>query len=133
MPTKLPDDLFQIALGVVLGDASLYKTKTQGTKIKIEQGYKHQFYVEELCLRFQSWTFFKIPYVCIAKTGPRSGKAKSYSFRTFAHPAFDFLWELFMLSGKKTYKPGTIQQYLNPLGCAIGLLTTGLCITEATK
>lgn len=125
LPMTLPENLTQIALGITLGDATLYKTKTEGTKMKIEQGYKHKLYVEELCLLFKDWTFYKNPYVYVAKTGPRSGEVKSYFFRTFAHPAFDFLWDLFMISGKKTYKPGTITKYLNPLGLCYWIADDG--------
>lgn len=116
LPRKLPAHLTQIALGVVLGDATLYRTKHGGTKFKMEQGYKHRAYVAELCDAFKDWTFYQEPYAYMAKTGPRAGQVKSYAFRTFAHPAFDFLWDRFMVSGKKTYVPGTIAQCLEPLG-----------------
>jgi hypothetical protein len=116
LPAKLPSHLTQIALGVALGDASLYRTKYAGAKLKIEQGYKHYAYVTELCNAFKDWTFYKEPYAYIGKTDPRTGQVKSYGFRTFVHPAFDFLWDSLMTSGKKTYVPGTLLQYLEPLG-----------------
>lgn len=74
LPNKLPNMLFQIALGMVLGDASLYKTKKEGTKLKMEQGYKHKTYVEQLCKVFKDWTFYKEPYAYVAKKGKREGE-----------------------------------------------------------
>lgn len=101
LPQNLPPALFQIALGITLGDGSLYKTKHQGSKLKFEQGYLHKAYVEKLCVFFKAWTVYTKPYVYFAKKGVRSGLPKSYGFRTLSHPAFDVLWNLFMLSGKK--------------------------------
>lgn len=50
---------------------------------------------------------------------------KSYSFRTFAHPAFDVFWELFMVSGKKTYKAGTILKHLDAIGLSYWIADDG--------
>lgn len=125
LPAQLPENLFHVALGLILGDASLYKTKTEGTKIKIEQGYKHKTYVEHLNVLFKDWTFFKEPYAYIAKKGKRQGQIKSYSFRTFAHPAFDILWNLFITSGKKTYQTGTVTKYLNGIGLSYWIADDG--------
>ena len=82
----------------------------------MEQGYKDRAYVAELCDAFKDWTFDQEPYASMAKTGPRVGPFKSDAFRTFAHPAFDFLWDRFRVSGQKTDVPGTIAQCLEPLG-----------------
>lgn len=64
---QLPNMLFQVTLGVVLGDGSLYNTKKEGAKLKLEQGYKHKAYVEHFCLIFKDWTFYKEPSGIILK------------------------------------------------------------------
>lgn len=122
---KLTNMLFQVTIGMVLGDASLYMTKMEGTKLKMEQGYKHKKYVEELCSLFKDWTFYKEPYAYVAKKGKMEGEIKRYSFCTFAHPAFYIFWELFIVSGKKTYKAGTILKYLDSIGLSYWVADDG--------
>jgi hypothetical protein len=46
------------------------------------------------------------------KSGPREGLIKSYSFRTFTHPTFNAIWDLFMVMGHKMVQPGFITLYL---------------------
>ena len=125
LPSQLPPALFQVSLGLLLGDGSLYKTKTEGAKLKIEQGALHKTYVETLCSFFREWTFFPQPYAYIPKKGPRAGQILSYSFRTFAHLAFNPLWSLFMESGKKTYPKGLILNPLEALGLCIWVADDG--------
>jgi hypothetical protein len=49
--------LFDICVGSLLGDATLYVAKKKGAKIKFEQGYKHKAYVQDLWTLFKDWTF----------------------------------------------------------------------------
>lgn len=116
-PNELPKDLFDICVGSILGDSTLYAAKKDGAKIKFEQGYKHKAYVEELWTLFEKWTFYEAPRVSIRKTGKRAGQDYSYYFRTFAHPAFRPLKDIFLdENNKKVYKAGTIIKHLSPLG-----------------
>ena len=133
-PKKLPDHLFQVALGMTFGDNTLYNTKKEGTAIKIEQGYKNKKYIEELFTLFKEWTFRTHLYEYIPQKGKHMNKVKSYSFKTFAVPAFDFLWEFFIKTPrkgwapskcKKTYTPGTIEKHLTAVGFSYWIADDG--------
>jgi hypothetical protein len=65
--------LFDICVGSLLGDATLYVAKKKGAKIKFEQGYKHKAYVQDLWTFFKDWTFYVEPKVSIRKKGKRAG------------------------------------------------------------
>lgn len=67
LPSFLPKQLFEVCIGILLGDATLYKTKNSGTKIKIEQGFKHEKYLDHLFSLFKDWTFYEKPYAYIPK------------------------------------------------------------------
>lgn len=88
MPETLPQDLFDICVGCILGDSTLYAAKQEGAKLKFAQGYKHKLYVEQLFMLFQKWTFYVEPKQEIRKDGKRAGLVHAYYFRTFRHPAF---------------------------------------------
>lgn len=117
MPTTLPQDLFDICVGSILGDSTLYAAKKDGAKLKFAQGYKHKLYVEHQFSLFQKWTFYLEPRREVRKNGKRAGQVHAYYFRTFRHTAFRPLKEIFLdNNNKKVYKEGTITKYLSPLG-----------------
>lgn len=74
LPTMLPQSLFEVCVGTLLSDATLYKTINPGVKLKIEQGFKHKEYVEHLFCLFKSWIFYEKPFLYIPKNKqyPRS-------------------------------------------------------------
>lgn len=43
LPNELPKNLFDVCIGTMLGDATLYVAKNEGAKLKFEQGYKPLF------------------------------------------------------------------------------------------
>jgi len=107
--TKLPPYLFEVAIGTRLRDRTLYCTKTRGSNIKFEQDRVHKEYLFELFTLFKDWTLAKQPYEYIptkTKGTHIRGKVKSYSFRTISHPAFNPIYDLFLVNGKKIYKKG---------------------------
>lgn len=61
MPQKLPNNLLEIAVGLLLGDATLYRTKTEGAYMKFEQSYLNKEYVEFVLTIFEAWTFLNFP------------------------------------------------------------------------
>lgn len=133
-PVRGPQNLFDICIGCMLGDSTQYVVKNEGAKLKFEQGYKHKAYVEEQWNLFpfflphiravkrkypkgQKWTFYVKPKEDIRKTGKRAGLVHRYYFRTFSHPAFRPLKDIFLdEQNKKVYKNGTITKYLSPQG-----------------
>lgn len=104
--------LYNIAIGCMLGDACMYRV-SKDAKIKFEQGgvvrrtipllrsYMHKDYLYHLFDIFKNYTFHDSPYFRYDKTGLRKGLIKSYSFRTFTHPTFNPIWDLFIEKGKK--------------------------------
>jgi hypothetical protein len=79
LPNTLPNDLFEISIGLILGDGTLYRS-SGGVKMKLEYGPMHRIYLLDLLKTFQKWTFYDVgyPYERLKK----DGTLKSYSFRT---------------------------------------------------
>lgn len=56
----LPKHCFQIAFGIILGDASIYKVSNQAY-IKFEQGYKQKAFLQHLFDNFKTYCFMNTP------------------------------------------------------------------------
>ena len=56
----LPQHCFDIAIGMILGDASIYKVSNQAY-IKFEQGYKQQAFLENLFDNLKTYCFMDKP------------------------------------------------------------------------
>jgi len=125
LPQQIPQELLAVCVGLLLGDASLYQTKWQGTYIKFEQSYLNKEYLEYVLHILEKWTFYKSPSPSTRKKGFKQGEISSYYFYTLSHPAFNPLWDMFMIDGKKRYKEGTILNYLNSEGLAHWIITDG--------
>lgn len=121
---NLPSNLQEIAVGSLLGDANLYRV-SKDTKIKFEQGHMHKDYLFSLFNLFKLYTFFEEPYVRFEIRGIKKGEVKSYSFRTFTHPTFNNLWDLFIVDGKKSIKPNLIRDHLTDLGLTYWIMDDG--------
>ena len=126
LPNKLNPELFEILTGLILGDASIYRTKTNNTFIKFEYSYKHEDYAIHLHNKLKSLTYSESPSVYFAKKGSiEEGKPFSSFFYTFSHNSLNFFWDLFMVNGKKTVKPNLVLKYLNEKGLAYWILDDG--------
>lgn len=95
----------------MLGDACIYKIGIN-SKIKFEQGYFHKDYLFDLFEKFKIYTFQNKPYIRCELKGQRKGLIKSYSFRTFTHPTFNKIWDIFIENKKKVIKPNLIKNFL---------------------
>ena len=93
----------------------MYKI-SKDTKIKFEQSYIHKDYLFYLFDLFKLYTFHEKPYSRLEIRGIRKNLIKSFSFRTFTHPTFNNLWDLFIINGKKSIKEGLILDHLSDLG-----------------
>ena len=118
---NLPLKLFDIAIGCMLGDACMYKI-SKNSKIKFEQGYKHKEYLYHLFNLFKDYTFQDEPYI---RYEIRKDLIKSFSFRTFTHPTFNSIWELYMKNGEKRIESNLIRNYLSPIGLAYWIMDDG--------
>jgi hypothetical protein len=90
----LPTSLFEIAVGMLLGDACMYKVSKQAY-IKFEQGFKQQLFLEHLFLHFKKYCFMEKPGTQIYLRCILKGKQKSFWFKTFSHKSFTKLFALF--------------------------------------
>lgn len=96
--------------------------------MKQEQGAVHKDYLFEQFELYSDWTTYKSPYVYIPSTTRgtyTAGVIKSYSFRTITHPAFNRVYDLFMIDGKKRYKEGTIKKHLSSVGLSFWVRDDG--------
>lgn len=121
---NLPSNLQEIAVGCLLGDACLYRI-SKDTKIKFEQGYLHKDYLFSLFNLFKVYTSQEEPYTRLEIRGEKKGQVKSYSFRTFSHTTFNSLWDLFIIEGEKSIKPGLITNHLTDLSLAYWIMDDG--------
>jgi hypothetical protein len=90
----LSDELFEIGIGMVLGDACMYKGGREPF-IKFEQGYKQKEFLYHLFEKFQTYSFMEQPGLRLHVRGPMVGKEKSFWFKTFSHKSFRKLFTLF--------------------------------------
>src|ERR1700679_3890416 len=102
----LPSELKEIAIGMILSDACMYK-KSNHALIKFEQGYIQPLLVdserqeEEFLIHlfslFKSYCFMVEPGKRIELYGERKGLIKSFWFKTFSFYSFDEIWNLFYI------------------------------------
>jgi hypothetical protein len=80
----LPQHCFEIAIGMILGDASIYKVSTQAY-IKFEQGYKQQAFLEHLFDKFKNYCFMDQPGKRFLLNNPKTeNQIKSFWFKSFS-------------------------------------------------
>nr|AWA82140.1 hypothetical protein [Cantharellus cibarius]AWA82172.1 hypothetical protein [Cantharellus cibarius] len=98
---NLNPKLINISIGMLLGDATMYKV-SRNALIKFEQGYRQESFIDHLFNLFKDYTFMLEPGKRIELHHPiRKGEVKSYWFKTFSHTTFNELWDLFYMSGNK--------------------------------
>lgn len=121
---KLPQDCFVIAVGMILGDATMYYV-SHDALIKFEQGVKQKEFLFHLFDLFSRYCFMSEPGIRFEKTS----SVKSYWFKTFSFPDFTRLFLLIYEKKngkwKKTIKEGFIRDYLTPKGFAYWIMCDG--------
>lgn len=120
----LPKNLFNICIGMILGDGSLFK-KSHHSGIKFEQGYKQKEFLYHLFDLFSLYTFMDVPGQRIDLHSKRKGLVKSFWFKTFSHYSFTELWHLFRRNEKKEISENLITDYLTPIGFAYWIMCDG--------
>lgn len=90
----LPEELREIAIGMILSDACMYK-KSHHALIKFEQGYLQEAFLRHLFLMFKNYCFMIEPGKRLTLYGDRKGLIKSFWFNTFSHYSFTQIWNLF--------------------------------------
>ena len=119
----LPKELREIAIGMILSDACMYK-KSKHALIKFEQGYLQEEFLLHLFNIFKLYCFMIEPGKRITLRGSRKGLTKSLWFKTFSYYSFTEIWNLFYIkddSSNKTVKiirEGLIKNNLTERGLA---------------
>jgi hypothetical protein len=127
----LPQDVFEVVFGMVLGDAGMRK-KHQEAYMRFEQGVKQRDFLFHLFHILRPYCFAEQPGTSRDKTDPL--KIKSYWFYTFSHPVFTELFTLFYRprcdNPKKYIKvlsEGLIRDFLTPRALTYWLMCDGYC------
>lgn len=110
-----------ILIGMILSDACIIKTGKY-PYIKFEQGFDQKEFVENLFDIFKTHTF--CDEIKIRKI---NNKIHSYYFKTFSHPTFIWIYDLFYIEGNKNkiVKPNTIIKYVDNLALAYWIMSDG--------
>jgi hypothetical protein len=102
---NLNDFKNSVAIGMILSDASL-SLHGKYAYLKFEQSKIQYPFIHNLWRLFNNYTFMNeigIRYKnneIKSPHGPRGGR--SFYFKTFTHPTFSYLYNLFYINGKKT-------------------------------
>jgi hypothetical protein len=124
----LPIELKEIAIGMILSDACMYK-KSKHALIKFEQGYLQSEFLLHLFSIFKLYCFMIEPGKRITLTGTRKGLTKSLWFKTFSHYSFTEIWNLFYIylvpKYVKKIKEGLILNHLTASGLAYWIMGDG--------
>lgn len=124
----LPSELKEIAIGMILSDACMYK-KSNHALIKFEQGYIQEEFLIQLFSLFKSYCFMVEPGKRIDLYGERKGLIKSFWFKTFSFYSFDEIWNLFYIKSNdkaiKTIQEDLILNHLTDRGLAYWIMGDG--------
>lgn len=119
---KLPENLKEILVGLMLGDGFIQSRGESGNaRLFFEQGIIHKDYLYHLFNLFKPFCSTE-PKEYIHKV-----KGKSYSglaFKTLSLACFEELHKIFYIGGKKVV-PGNIQELLTPLVLAYWICDDG--------
>ena len=129
--SDLTDIQYQVAIGVLLGDASLQSQDGGKTyRLKFEQGDVHKDYIEHLYSVFDEWSL-NSPIVK-ERTNANNKVVISWAFQTISHSAFLSLAKIFLCrldpktgSYKKSIKEDFGEKYLSPRSLAYWFMDDG--------
>src|SRR5258705_751119 len=126
----LPNELYQVLVGMILSDACMYKISNHAL-IKFEQGYIQEEFLFHLFFLFKDYCFMIEPGKRQQLYGERKGLIKSFWFKTFSHVYFDSLWDLFYKASSnnktaiKYINKGLISNHLTETGLAFWVMGDG--------
>ena len=112
--------LFEISIGLLLGDCSIQKNsskKIEKCRLKFLQGAKHKEYIYHLHQQYKKYVISDPFYDC---------KQKTYSFQTVFHPFFVSFFNIFYNESlKKTIGPYFLQNSIKPRSLAYWFMDDG--------
>lgn len=115
---------FEIAIGLMLGDASL-QTQNKGKtyRMKFEWGDKNKPYLEHVYNLFDEWVLAQ-PHIK-ARVNANGNLVTNWGFQTISHEAFNILSELFLINNKKGISKELIKNHLTNRGLAFWFMDDG--------
>lgn len=125
LPAALPSELFEMTIGLLLGDASL-QTQDNGKtyRIKFEYGDRNFEYAKHLYEKFIHWILS--PPRIQDRINSNGVTVRTWCFQTISHSAFVPLANIFLdTNHKKHIIPSLIQDYLTPRGLAYWYMDDG--------
>jgi len=115
---------FEIAIGLMLGDASL-QTQNKGKtyRMKFEWGNKNKPYLNHVYNLFNKWVLAQ-PHIK-ARVNANGKLVTNWGFQTISHEAFNILSELFLINNKKGISKELIKNHLTKRGLAFWFMDDG--------
>lgn len=110
---KITGDLKQVLIGMIISDGTVLLSGKYAL-VKIEQGKNQEHFVKHLFDLLKDYTF-KSEY---SKRYDKKGNIKSFYFKTYTHPEFLSLYNLFYKEGKKVIPKGFILKYIDTISLA---------------
>lgn len=116
---KIPDDIKDVLIGIILGDAHISKRSlTANSRLIYAQTMKHKEYFDLVYNLFKPFCVTNyIPQYKEMKDKRTKKTYTSISFTTMQLPCFNIYREMFYVSNKKVI-PNNIQDLLTPKGLA---------------
>lgn len=117
-------ELWEISIGLMLGDASL-QTQNKGKtyRMKFEWGDKNKLYAEHIHAIFNEWVLSP-PHKKI-RVNVNGNTIISWGFQTFSHSAFNPLKDLFLINKYKSIANNLIHNHLTARGLAYWWMDDG--------
>lgn len=113
--------LKSVAIGMIMSDGYIRK-HGKYAYIKFEQGVKQKEFLDHLFDLFSNYTFaenYSTRYI------PNSKDIKSYYFKTFTHPTFVDLHDIFYKNLNKTISCNFITDYIDEISLAYWIMGDG--------
>ena len=122
--TALTPKQFQIAIGVLLGDANI-QTQNKGKtyRLRFEQSDKHKEYIFHLFEIFNEWVLSEPKQILRKNNNNRN--VKTWRFQTISHKAFNILAQKFLDNNKKSLEINFLTKNLTPLSLAYWFMDDG--------
>lgn len=110
-------EIQQVAIGLMLGDASL-QTQNNGKtyRMKFEWGDKNKVYLDHVYNLFYEWVLTE-PHKKV-RISPNGNEVTNWGFQTISHEAFNYLAQLFLNKNVKSISTDLIKNHLTPRGMA---------------
>jgi len=119
----LSDDLFQMIIGLTLGDAHIYRNKTENASLHIEQSIKKEDYLNHLYDLLKGYC--KSQPVIRTRTDKKTGDThQSIRFTTRQLVCFTQIHDLFYINGVKII-PLNIKSHITPISLAFWAMDDG--------